>query len=97
FGSSEGQDLCCQIIHKCLPFGPYDYQLDGITAVLDGIDMLAVSATGSGKSAYIYMLIHVILEVLEAPHVCPSVTFPKDPAILVIYPTTALEEDQVCF
>ncbi|KAF8806480.1 hypothetical protein BYT27DRAFT_7019657, partial [Phlegmacium glaucopus] len=62
--------------------------------VLDGINMLTISATGSRKSAYIYMLMHVILVILEAPDLCPSVTFPKDPAILVIYPTTALEEDQ---
>ncbi|KAF8185693.1 P-loop containing nucleoside triphosphate hydrolase protein [Pholiota molesta] len=56
--------------------------------------MLAISATGSGKSAYIYMLMHVILAILEEPALCPSVKFPEDPAILVIYPTTALEEDQ---
>ncbi|KAF8958801.1 P-loop containing nucleoside triphosphate hydrolase protein, partial [Flammula alnicola] len=77
-----------------LPYGPHDYQLDGITAVLDGVDMLAISATGSGKSAYIYMLMHVILAILESPALCPSAKFPADPAILVIYPTTALEEDQ---
>ena len=68
----------------------------GITSIrLDRNDLLAISATGSGKSAYIYMLMHVILGVLEDPSLCPSAKFPNDPAILIIYPTTALEEDQV--
>jgi ATP-dependent helicase YprA (DUF1998 family) len=95
FHSPEGWALCRKILAKRLPYGPHDYQLSGITAVLDGVDMLAISATGSGKSAYIYMLMHVILAILEEPALCPSVKFPEDPAILVIYPTTALEEDQV--
>jgi hypothetical protein len=96
FSSPEGWHLCRRIIAQRLPYGPHDYQLSGITAVLDGIDMLAISATGSGKSAYIYMLMHIILGIVESPELCPMAKFPKDPAILVIYPTTALEEDQVC-
>jgi ATP-dependent helicase YprA (DUF1998 family) len=96
FSTPEGWELCRRIIAQRLPYGPHDYQLDGITAVLDGIDMLAISATGSGKSAYIYMLMLIILGIVETPELCPLAKFPKDPAILVIYPTTALEEDQVC-
>jgi len=71
----------------------------GITSILDGNDLLAISTTGSGKSAYIYVLMHVILGVLEDPSLYPSAKFPNDPAILilVIYPTTALKEDQVIF
>ncbi|KAF8173483.1 P-loop containing nucleoside triphosphate hydrolase protein [Pholiota molesta] len=94
FSSPEGWHLCRRIIAQRLPYGPHDYQLSGITAVLDGIDMLAISATGSGKLAYIYMLMHIILGIVESPELCPMAKFPKDPAILVIYPTTALEEDQ---
>jgi hypothetical protein len=54
-----------------------------LTAVLDArTNMLAISATGSGESAYIYILMHVILEFLGAPDpdLCPSVKFPNDPA-----------------
>ncbi|KAF9475610.1 hypothetical protein BDN70DRAFT_935715 [Pholiota conissans] len=96
FHSPQGYALCRKILSTRLPFGPHDYQLDGITAVLDGVDMLAITATGSGKSGYIYMLMHVILAILESPSLYPSAKFPADPAILVIYPTNALEEDQVC-
>lgn len=97
YQSPQGFALCREILSKRLPFGPHDYQLDGITAVLDGSNMLAISATGSGKSGYIYMLMHVVLEFLETPTLCPTAKFPTDPAILVIYPTiaNALEEDQV--
>ena len=63
--------------------------------MLDGNNLLAISATGSGKSAYIYMLMHVILAILEDPTLCPTAKFLSNPAILAIYPTTALEEDQV--
>jgi ATP-dependent helicase YprA (DUF1998 family) len=99
FNSIEGWTLYRKILSERLPFCPHDYQLDGITAIiffiLDGKDFLAISATGSGKSGYIYMLMHTILAILERPSLCPAIEFPKNPAILVIHPTTALEEDQV--
>jgi ATP-dependent helicase YprA (DUF1998 family) len=58
FSSIEGWTFCRRILSERLPFCPHDYQLDGITAILDGKDLLAISATGSGKSGYIYMLMH---------------------------------------
>jgi len=89
FSSTAGWTLCRKILLEKLPFCPHDYQLEGITAILDGKDLLAISATGSGKSGYIYMLMHIILAILEQPSLCPAIEFPKNPAILVIYPTTA--------
>lgn len=95
FQSTQGWDLCRKILLKRLPFGPHDYQLTGITSILDGHDLLAISATGSGKSGYIYMTLHVILAIVEDKTLCPSAKFPDNPAILVVYPTTSLEENQV--
>ena len=95
FNSEEGWALCRQILLEQLPSGPEDYQLQGITSMLDRNNLLAISATGSGKSAYIFMFMHVILAILEDPTLCPTAKFPSNPAILAIYPTTALEEDQV--
>lgn len=95
FSSIEGLSLCRKILLQRLPFCPHDYQLEGISAILDGKDLLAISATGSGKTGYIYMLMHILIAIIDQPSLCPSVEFPKNPAILVIYPTTALEEDQV--
>ena len=93
FNSEEGWALCHQILLKQLPFCPHDYQLQGITSMLDKNNLLVISAMGTGKSAYIYMLMHVIHAVLEDPTLCPTTEFPSNSAILAIYLTTALEED----
>ena len=77
FSSTAGWSLCRKILLERLPFCPHDYQLDGISAILDGKDLLAISATGSGKYGYIYMLMHTILAILEQPSLCPTVEFPK--------------------
>ena len=50
FDSPVGWELCCQILKERLPFGPHDYQLEGVAAILDKRDFIGVSATGSGKS-----------------------------------------------
>ena len=73
FSSPSGWKICCKIIQERLPFRPHDYQLDGITHALDGQDVIAISATGSGKSAYtsIYMLATVLVA-LGDPSLVPS-------------------------
>lgn len=95
FSSKAGWQLCRQILKERLPFGPHDYQLEGISAILDKRDFIGVSATGSGKSAYAYMVLHIIQALQAQPTLCPSAKFPSDAAILMVYPTKALEEDQV--
>ena len=67
YSSPHGWQVCRKIIADKLPFGPHDYQLEGITQALDGQDVFAVSATGSGKSAYIYMLAIILLELANNP------------------------------
>jgi len=67
FSSPHGWQVCHKIIANKLPFGPHDYQLEGITQALDGQDVFAVSATGSGKSVYIYMLAIILLELANNP------------------------------
>jgi hypothetical protein len=48
--------FCREILKNHLPFAPHDYQLEGVMEALDGKNV-AITATGSGKSAYIYMLV----------------------------------------
>ncbi|KII90823.1 hypothetical protein PLICRDRAFT_547294 [Plicaturopsis crispa FD-325 SS-3] len=93
FSSPEGWTLCRDILKKSLPYEPHDYQIDGITKALDGVDVLAVTATGSGKSGYIYMLMLVVLAIEREPSLCPTAKFPKNAAAVVVCPTTSLEED----
>jgi len=96
FSSSRGWQIYRKIITDRLPFGPHDYQLEGIAQALDGQDVVAVSATGSGKSAYIYMLAVVLLELAKNPKLSPvQKKFHEDPAIVVVCPTMALEDDLV--
>lgn len=95
FSTPHGIALYCQILVSILPFCPHDYQLSGIATILDRHDLLAVSATGSGKTAYTYMTLHIIKAVQSNPSLCPNIKFPINAAILVVSPTTALEEDQV--
>ena len=69
FSSPHRWQICRKNITDKLPFGPHDYQLEGIT---DGQDVVAVSAAGSGKSAHIYMLAIVLLELAKDPSLSPS-------------------------
>ena len=50
FNSPEGLKLCRYIARKNLPWDPHDYQLEGACTALDGIDVLAVTPTASGKT-----------------------------------------------
>jgi len=65
FSTPAGWDLCRKILSKKLPFCPHNYQLDGVAVILDGKDFIGLSATGSGKSAYAYMTIHVVLAIID--------------------------------
>ena len=71
FASPRGWQICRKILTDALPFGPHDYQLDGITHALDGQDVVAVSATGSGKPAYIYMLAVLLLTLANNFFIAP--------------------------
>jgi len=96
FSSPDGWQICRKILIDKLPFGPHDYQLEGITRALNGQDVVAVSATGSGKSAYIYMLAIVLRELAKPSSLYPTERkFHTDPAVVVVCPTTALEDDLV--
>src|SRR5260221_14006190 len=95
FSCPAGWELCHRILKDRLPFAPHDYQLEGVSTILDKQDFIGVSATGSGKSAYAYMVLHIIQGLQAHPTLCPLAKFPSDPAILMIYPTKALEENQV--
>ncbi|KAF8193656.1 P-loop containing nucleoside triphosphate hydrolase protein [Pholiota molesta] len=94
FSSPEGIHFCRQTLLSVLPFCPHDYQLTGVASILDGHDLLAVSATGTGKTAYTYMTLHIIKALQNDPGRSQSVVFPSNAAVLVVSPTTALEEDQ---
>ena len=97
YNSDTGRALCKQILAKYLPYEPHTYQLDGICPALDGIDLLATIPTGSGKTGYLIMLMLVVREIsADETLALGKKKFPKDPAMIVVCPTKALEEDMVC-
>jgi hypothetical protein len=97
FYSAPGFKLAREILLEVLPhFDPHHYQIDGICKVLDGIDLVAVTSTGSGKTAYLFLSILVMIAISKSPALCPAVKFPKDPAIVVVCPTNSIEQQMVC-
>ncbi|KAJ7613611.1 P-loop containing nucleoside triphosphate hydrolase protein [Mycena polygramma] len=93
FHSPAGFSLVRQILLAALPtFEPHDYQLDGVCKILDKIDLVAVTPTGSGKTGFLFLSLLVMMAIAANPALCPSVIFPKDPAMVVVCPTNSIEQ-----
>ncbi|KAJ7796057.1 hypothetical protein B0H14DRAFT_2494371 [Mycena olivaceomarginata] len=68
WSSKDGYSLVRRILRNTpLPYEPHDDQLEGVCKSLDGIHLVAIAPTGSGKTGYytIYML--VMLAVIADP------------------------------
>ncbi|KAH6899124.1 P-loop containing nucleoside triphosphate hydrolase protein, partial [Coprinopsis sp. MPI-PUGE-AT-0042] len=85
-----------EILAKCQPpIYPHDYQTEGICVSLDNKDLLATMATGMGKTGFFSFTMLVALAIKKDPSLAmpgaPSI--PDNPAMLLILPTKALQED----
>jgi ERCC4-related helicase len=97
WGSPTGHILCPQILKETrLQYEPHDYQIEGVCQSLDGVNLLAITPTGSGKTSYCIMYILVVLAVIDKPSLCLSAKFPKNPCLIVICPTIPLQLEMVC-
>ena len=97
FSSSEGREYCRNTLRCLLPHDTHDFQLNAIGHLLDGQDTLLVTATGSGKTDTFIRLMRLISYISAHPNEIPGVTFPPDPAMIIICPTKMLEEEMVRF
>ncbi|KAJ6554119.1 P-loop containing nucleoside triphosphate hydrolase protein [Mycena sp. CBHHK59/15] len=96
FYSPEGFDLARKILLDVLPnFEPHHYQIDGICKVLSGIDLIASTPTGSGKTGFLFLSILVMIAIAKSPGLCRSVKFPLNPVIIVVCPTNSIEQQMV--
>ena len=97
FNTPSGHTLLKTIVSQRVPYTPHDYQLDGVSWLLDGTDLVAVLATGSGKTGFYLFYILALLELSADPSLCqpPYKPVPRDLCIVVVYPTNGLEEEQV--
>ncbi|KAF7973928.1 hypothetical protein HWV62_13990 [Athelia sp. TMB] len=94
YDSPAGRDLCKHVLKKHLPYEPHNYQLDGVCPVLDGLDLLATTPTGSGKTGYLTQLMLMAIALAKDPSLrLNERVFPLDPAMIVVSPTKALEDD----
>lgn len=96
FHSVEGFKLVREILLDVLPtFEPHSYQIDGVCKILDKVDLVAVTPTGSGKTGFLFLSILVMIAIAANPSLCKDVSFPKDPAIIVVCPTNSIEQQMV--
>src|ERR1700683_5319008 len=96
WSSPTGHALCRQILTETpLPYEPHDCQVEGVCQSLDGVNLLAITPTGSGKTGYYIMYMLVILAVVKDPDRFPGLSFPQNPCLIVICPTIPLQLEMV--
>ncbi|KAK7031989.1 P-loop containing nucleoside triphosphate hydrolase protein [Favolaschia claudopus] len=90
---TQGRQTVKEIVRKLIPQWPnglYSYQEDIILRVLDGQDVLCCVSTGGGKSAMFAVPIIVLREMIQNPHLYPSLPTRAKPVGIVITPTKGL-------
>ncbi|KAJ7035826.1 hypothetical protein C8F04DRAFT_954413, partial [Mycena alexandri] len=75
--------------------GLFTWQLTIVAWILDGEDVLCITATGDGKSALFTVPILVLLEVAQNPGAYSGFGHQKKPVCLVISPTKILSANMV--
>jgi superfamily II DNA/RNA helicase len=93
----EGLDTINSIVKKLIPNwtnGLHAVQLELVSAILDGIDLLCCTATGEGKSAAFSIPTLVLLEYNKHPNVyVAGLPTRKRPIGVVVTPTKGLADN----
>ena len=87
--TDEGTTPLREVLQEAA-FDPHNYQLTCNSKTLDGIDVLAVTRTGGGKTALFYLPIKAIMHINSAKILPGQFRFPEMPAFVVICPTNGL-------
>jgi len=69
FSTPHGLHLARKVLQPLLPYDPHDDQLEGICKMIDGIDLMALTCTGSGKTQYFTMYILLLLALSKDPRI----------------------------
>ncbi|KAJ7464089.1 P-loop containing nucleoside triphosphate hydrolase protein [Mycena latifolia] len=94
----EGHATIRKIVEEKIPEwqgGLHDWQVMVVAWILDGEDVLCITATGDGKSAIFAVPMIVLLEVARNPTAYPGFVSPKKPVGIVIAPTKGLSTNIV--
>ncbi|KAJ7108583.1 P-loop containing nucleoside triphosphate hydrolase protein [Mycena epipterygia] len=94
----EGHAIIRKIVKEKIPEwteGLHDWQVIVVAWILDGGDVLCITATGDGKSAIFSVPMIVLLEVARNPTAYRGYVSPKKPVGIVIAPTKGLSANIV--
>ena len=67
FSTPEGHNLTHRILQPQLPYDLHDAQLEGICKAIDGMDIMVLTPTGSGKMGYFTMYMLLMLSLAARP------------------------------
>lgn len=97
FYLEEGRQLCRKIARKHFPYDVHDYSIDVAAKIMDQTDVLVRTACASGKTGTIALIAVIMAEVAADDTLAPGFHpwYEKNPALLVICPTDALEVNMV--
>ena len=97
FSTLEGHQLAHKVLRLQLPCDPYDAQIEGICKAVDGVDLMVLTPTGSGKTGYLTMYMLLIRSLAANPGlVLPQIkrVF-QNPIMVNVFPTNGVEEEMV--
>ena len=69
FSTPDGLHLARKVLRPLLPYDPHDDQLEGICKMIDGINLMALTRTGSGKTGYFTMYMLFLLALSKDPRI----------------------------
>ena len=97
FSTPAGHRLARSILRPQLPYDPHDAQLEGICKAVDGIDIMVLTPTGSGKTGYLTMYMLLMISLAANPKlVAPSMKkVHQNPVMVMVFPTNRVEEEMV--
>ena len=98
FSTPEGHGLAQNILRPQLPYDPHDPQLEGICEAVDGVDIMVLTCTGSGKTGYFTMYMLLMLSLAANPGLVKPLKkeVPSNPVMVVVFLTNGVEEEMVC-
>src|SRR5882724_8634654 len=67
FSTPDGLHLTRKVLQPLLLYNPHDDQLEGIGKMIDGINLMALTHTGSGKTGYFTMYMLFLLALSKHP------------------------------
>jgi len=99
FSTSEGHQLTRSVLRPLLPYDPHDDQLEGVCKMADGVDLMALMRTGSGKTGYFTMHMLLLIALSKDPTIVAPFKLkrkvPANPAMVIVFPTNGVEEEMV--